>query len=416
MSDLHTARVATEPFDKRCGADVIFRTTDNVDFYLHKAILSLASTYFEGLFTLPPVTDNAGSATSDELPVVDVSEDSRTLDCLLRYCYPVEDPEMTDLKVLDSVLSAAIKYEFDVTLKLIVRALRGFVDTHTLHVYAMSCRHGCEDEARLAAETWKKSRTSWPDMLETFSETRAALCYIPEMASLPAGAYFRLIQFVAGDAVSKFCDPPTVERPPDPEIDTSCFPFNQPGADVVFRSTNDVDFRVHRLMVEMQIAANPTSSAQATLLAPPATNVTIDGLPVIETGETSYILQQLLKLCYPAMPGNAISSWSAQQCLDATNIRVIAAALKYGLSPIVGLYRDRFLSLNNISLESYCVCVSFGWHHQASAIAGNMSYASDSLVYHEKLEMLNAEEYHVFMGRLHTSWIFFRSCKAPQRR
>ena len=59
-------QVADAPFDKRCGADMIFRTSDNVDFFLHKPILSLASSFFETMSSLPSTT----SSGPDELPVV----------------------------------------------------------------------------------------------------------------------------------------------------------------------------------------------------------------------------------------------------------------------------------------------------------------------------------------------------------
>lgn len=100
---------AAGPFDKRCNADVLFLTADNVNFYLHKNVLSLASTFFEGMFSLsqPAVTE---MYAYDDLPIVEVPEDSLTLDNLLRYCYPVQEPAISDLQVLDRVLGAALRY------------------------------------------------------------------------------------------------------------------------------------------------------------------------------------------------------------------------------------------------------------------------------------------------------------------
>ena len=43
------ARKAASPFDKP-SADVILRTSDFVDFYVHKVVLSLASAFFEDMF------------------------------------------------------------------------------------------------------------------------------------------------------------------------------------------------------------------------------------------------------------------------------------------------------------------------------------------------------------------------------
>ena len=83
--------VAKKPFDIRT-ADIIIRTSDNVDFYVYKAILAIASPFFDDMFSLAQTaatpTDNV---TQD--PVV-VSEDSDTMDCLLRLCYPTDDPTL----------------------------------------------------------------------------------------------------------------------------------------------------------------------------------------------------------------------------------------------------------------------------------------------------------------------------------
>ncbi|EIN03893.1 hypothetical protein PUNSTDRAFT_29952, partial [Punctularia strigosozonata HHB-11173 SS5] len=62
-------------------ADVILRTSDNVDFRVYKLILSLASPFFSDMFTLPQAMDaNVGQPVP---PVINMAEDSATIDCLL---------------------------------------------------------------------------------------------------------------------------------------------------------------------------------------------------------------------------------------------------------------------------------------------------------------------------------------------
>lgn len=54
---------AASPFDDR-NADVIFRSSDDIDFHVHKSILSFASPFFHDLFTLPcgpPITQNGST-------------------------------------------------------------------------------------------------------------------------------------------------------------------------------------------------------------------------------------------------------------------------------------------------------------------------------------------------------------------
>ncbi|PSR70421.1 hypothetical protein PHLCEN_2v13672 [Hermanssonia centrifuga] len=102
MADNHTAPA---PFDQ-LEADTVLRTSDTVDFYVHKSILMVASSVFETMFSLPQPADAAQQS------VIHVSEDSRTLEYLLRFCYPlVDNPVFDDLSKLEVVLESAMKYE-----------------------------------------------------------------------------------------------------------------------------------------------------------------------------------------------------------------------------------------------------------------------------------------------------------------
>ena len=78
------------PFLKPNG-DVILRSADGHCFCVVKAILTIASPFFQSLFSLPQPKDQS------DVPTVLVSEDGRTLDILLRFCYPVKSPVVDDL-------------------------------------------------------------------------------------------------------------------------------------------------------------------------------------------------------------------------------------------------------------------------------------------------------------------------------
>jgi BTB/POZ domain len=67
-------------------ANIIIRSSDLVDFRVHKSVLALASPFFRDLLTLPQPSD---SESVDGLPVVEVSEDSELLNCLVSFFYPV---------------------------------------------------------------------------------------------------------------------------------------------------------------------------------------------------------------------------------------------------------------------------------------------------------------------------------------
>ncbi|KAH9951143.1 hypothetical protein B0H21DRAFT_818628 [Amylocystis lapponica] len=104
---------ATAPFNKP-NADAIIRSSDNVDFRVHKLILAEASPIFEATFSIPQPLVPGPSDVEEGLSVMTVSEDSKTLDTLLRMCYPSTlDPEMDGLDQIRLILCAADKYEME---------------------------------------------------------------------------------------------------------------------------------------------------------------------------------------------------------------------------------------------------------------------------------------------------------------
>ena len=80
------------PFDD-ADADVIFRSSDGVEFRLYKNAIAKASPVFRDMFTLPD-----GPALTTEPQVVPLTEDADTLERLFRLCYPVERPRFASLE------------------------------------------------------------------------------------------------------------------------------------------------------------------------------------------------------------------------------------------------------------------------------------------------------------------------------
>jgi hypothetical protein len=67
-------------------ANIIIRSSDFVDFRVHKSVLTMASPFFKDLLSLPQPSD---SESVDGLPVVELSEDSELLKGLVSMLYPV---------------------------------------------------------------------------------------------------------------------------------------------------------------------------------------------------------------------------------------------------------------------------------------------------------------------------------------
>ena len=114
VSELSKSGHAPSPFDE-ADADVILRSSDHVDFRVHKVILSLASPVFKDIFNMsqpPHLTDT--DEPHNDLQVIAVEEDADTLDFVLRNIYPVPSPIVAKMDDLRFVLGPSQKYRFKV--------------------------------------------------------------------------------------------------------------------------------------------------------------------------------------------------------------------------------------------------------------------------------------------------------------
>ena len=149
---------ATAPFD-HAKADIILRSSDNVDFRVFKQFLSLASPFFETLFDIPqPEEENGDQEVKDGLAVIPVTEDNKTLDALLRFCYPctlADDPNIEVLKDAMDVLEAARKYSLDVIEKKARKAIVNpkILEVEPLRCFAIAHRGRLREETLLAAKS-----------------------------------------------------------------------------------------------------------------------------------------------------------------------------------------------------------------------------------------------------------------------
>ncbi|KAI6106063.1 hypothetical protein EDD16DRAFT_205335 [Pisolithus croceorrhizus] len=149
---------ASPPFD-HVKADVILRSSDDIDFRVFKLFLSLASPFFETLFDLPQPSEEANDDMDikDGLPVIPVSENGKTLDSLLRFCYPctlAEDPVIEDFREIISIFDAAQKYSLDAIQQAVSKSLftPKILEVNSLRCFAIACRARMRDECVLAAK------------------------------------------------------------------------------------------------------------------------------------------------------------------------------------------------------------------------------------------------------------------------
>jgi len=153
----HTTMSASSYNFDAHDADVILRTSPQPgsdqfkDFRVHKAILSIASTLFHDMFSLPqPPQPATGEIT---LPVIPVTESPEIFETFLRLIYPIEPPAMISLQLVDDLFRLAEKYMTDGVHAKLKQALvsPSFLRSDPIWVYAIACRTGLDGaEADLA--------------------------------------------------------------------------------------------------------------------------------------------------------------------------------------------------------------------------------------------------------------------------
>ncbi|KAG1737177.1 hypothetical protein EDB19DRAFT_1718932 [Suillus lakei] len=139
---------AKAPFNN-AKADIILRSSDNVYFRVFRCMLALTSPFFEAI-------NHSDDEMLDGLDVIQLSENSRTLDILLRFCYPaaIKDPSLEDMNDVEEVLEAAMKYGMEDVEERVRKAMvaPSLLESNPVHILAIACRYGLEPEARTAAK------------------------------------------------------------------------------------------------------------------------------------------------------------------------------------------------------------------------------------------------------------------------
>ncbi|EMD37129.1 hypothetical protein CERSUDRAFT_95392 [Gelatoporia subvermispora B] len=168
MSSTESPQTVTAPFDSP-KADVVVRSSDGVDFPIRMFFLTAASAVFEGMFSLP---QPAKATSSRRLPVVEFAEHSKTLDIILRLCYPIDVTLLDDfIDHARSVIVAVRKLQND-----------GVTKQAPLRIYAIACALNMEDLTRSAAKM-------------TLLYDQADFPHSPELRDITGAAYSRLLQY-----------------------------------------------------------------------------------------------------------------------------------------------------------------------------------------------------------------------------
>lgn len=186
-SPTHGAPVrADAPFNADT-ADFILRSADNVDFHLHTLILSMTSSVFESMFTLPTPSSRSQDC-QDQLPIIPISEESSLLDLLLRLIYPtsaVSTGETIASKPLSTIISL-----YDTADKYAMLSLVAFLREHLI-------KHASEDPFATYAFGCRRQLSWLVDAAATASldTDLDELAYSPQLELITAGDLLRLQRY-----------------------------------------------------------------------------------------------------------------------------------------------------------------------------------------------------------------------------
>ncbi|KAJ7177216.1 hypothetical protein C8R43DRAFT_827497, partial [Mycena crocata] len=136
-------------------SDFILRSSDSVDFHVHRDMLRLLSDVFDGMFSLP-ATDQ--EPQRDGKIVLVVPEPANVLYRLLSFAHPAPSVRqytltLADLDEIVAVHNAARKYQFLRGQKLLEEVLddRALLDAQPYRLYAIAQVCGLPALARKAA-------------------------------------------------------------------------------------------------------------------------------------------------------------------------------------------------------------------------------------------------------------------------
>jgi hypothetical protein len=145
-----SAGLAYHPLFSFEDADVVLSSCDGVLFRVPSATLRMTSSWFRAMFKLPQPSTSASKSSSPD--TISLSEDSVTLENLLRMVCGLVIPTLTSWDGVEPILYAAEKYDMPGPHS-IIRALAHtppFLD-EPLRLFAAACRYDWPEEARLAS-------------------------------------------------------------------------------------------------------------------------------------------------------------------------------------------------------------------------------------------------------------------------
>ncbi|KZT38163.1 hypothetical protein SISSUDRAFT_962784, partial [Sistotremastrum suecicum HHB10207 ss-3] len=156
-------------------ADIVLKTSDNVEFKVFSRILSEASPFFATMFTLPSPPSSSST--------IDIPEESNLIDLLLRFIYPIPDPPIRSLSTLDALIATSIKYDLSGPLHTLRSLLLSpqFTSSDPFRLFCIAVRHSLSPEITLIIP-------------HTFTLSLLEMPLTPSLHHISAHSFYRLLR------------------------------------------------------------------------------------------------------------------------------------------------------------------------------------------------------------------------------
>ncbi|KAH9027757.1 hypothetical protein EDB84DRAFT_1499549 [Lactarius hengduanensis] len=150
------------PFDD-ADADTILRSSDQVDFYVYRVMLSKTSPFFKSMFSLPQPDSGV---SRKQIPIISLTENSETIAVLLASIQPTVAAKFVPLDVMIDALVAAKKYDMDVVSHCLVQkfAMSKAMQDSPVEAFCLAYSHKLGEAARVAAKASLKHRLRLDDI------------------------------------------------------------------------------------------------------------------------------------------------------------------------------------------------------------------------------------------------------------
>ncbi|KAF9027215.1 hypothetical protein BDZ89DRAFT_907681, partial [Hymenopellis radicata] len=142
---------------------LVIQTSDNAHLFISKALLIFNSEFFRNA-----LSDSLPAESYQNLPLLPVEENARTMVAVMQLCYPIHISPAETLIAAVPVMQALRKYIMDKAERRLLDVVQAdLLKKYPLRWFAIARSYGCDDLARRAAkQTLRVPLSEWEEAEE----------------------------------------------------------------------------------------------------------------------------------------------------------------------------------------------------------------------------------------------------------